>query len=156
MGIAKRKITELHRKYKKERETKREIARAAYRGLQWWQEANSRAKKVLDEAMKWQEFIFAGRIRFLEWISLSPMPMLRRIGRHCIHAEDSIFELHERNKREYERWRVEVILGGATEFTVGEIAKMAGLSVVRVGEILEAIKKDKEIRHGESRQRKTG
>ena len=86
MGTAKRKITDLNKKYEKERNKKNEIVRNVYAALQWWERAMDNAAELINSFYHEEIRIINGNLGFLEWLSVSPLRFKRWIG-HLLYSK---------------------------------------------------------------------
>ena len=146
MGNAKKQIAELHKKYRKEREVKKEVAGAAIRALRWWEATNQRIEGTVRGLFEEWGAVLERQLTFSEWMGVCPVYI---VAARFKKAGAVLRGRMEKKRKEFDLWRVRVVLGGEKTLTGGEIANQLKLSTKRTLELLEEIAEEEGKKGGD-------
>jgi hypothetical protein len=133
MGSQTDKVSRLKRRIQSTEQTKKEIFRHTMKALAWWDKANSRIGHTANTLLRYSDRVYGGRLSFTEWMSISPFKVIRKLFKQGAADANERDDLHW----QFDRWRVECILGGAETLNADQIATKLNMSVERVEEILK-------------------
>ena len=157
MSQAKKQITELHKKYREERDVKKQIVVAATSAYQWWTVTIDEAVRILDEqqaALQEEIDFWINNKKKQEWYEISPYKFVRWIGRKLYRnaAIDRPYRVRWNEKTgmlslfsdTILKWKIKVLLNGTQKYNVESLAVKLSIPVMRVRVLLEDIKKEAE------------
>ena len=141
MGAAKRKITELHKKYRKERNKKTEVVTSAMQALHFWKQTMESAEQVIYSQLQTEDKYVRANISVTEWLAISPLRVIRYLADKLIirKRQLDIHIRHEEHKFLADKIKVERILGGEDKMSAPQIASKLQLPKDRIAEILNKI-----------------
>ena len=158
MGTAKRKITELNKKYRKERERKSEVVTSAMQALNFWKVTMVNAEQALYSQLQQEYRIVTARLSITDWLAISPIRFIRyAVNKLFVRGRKlDIHRRYEEHQFRYDKIKVENILGGEEKMSAAQIARKLDLPDDRIAEILDKIVEERTPKQPEVEKEQQG
>lgn len=143
MGADKKKISELKKKYERERDKKYEIIKNVSDALHWWEKTMDSTQELIDSFYQEGIRIINGKLSFREWLSISPFAPFRWVGNILHRAPFRVDKLHSEHRFKRDKVKVERILGGKDKYTPIQIARKLQFSDEYMEEVLRTIAEER-------------